>query len=47
MASTVMEHADEATKEAVRDRDDRSINQAYEATQKKRREAKMAPARNT
>ncbi len=42
---TVMDHADEATKEAVK-QGDLSINQAYEATQKKRRETKRAPAQD-
>ncbi len=42
---TVMDHADEATKEAVK-QGDLSINQACEATQKKRRETKKAPAQD-
>jgi hypothetical protein len=42
---TVMDHADEATKEAVK-QGDLSINQAYEETQKKRRETKKASAQD-
>jgi ParB-like chromosome segregation protein Spo0J len=44
-ARTVMDHADETTKEAVKE-GDLSINQAYEATQKKRRETKKTPAQD-
>ncbi len=43
---TVMAHADEATKEAVK-KGDLSINKAYQKTQRKRNQAKAEPPRES
>jgi ParB-like chromosome segregation protein Spo0J len=46
MARTVMEHAEGATKEAVK-QGDLSINQAYQKTQKDRKKSKAEPSTDT